>query len=116
MSYIIVSRHRAAVEYIREVLPHFKNVPVLEQATASDVRGVTVAGNLPLQLACLASSVYSVEFDGTPPRGQEYTVADMRAAGARIVQYKVFTMERFMEYTAVVTEVAQKNIMENFGP
>lgn len=68
-------------------------IPVLAQATAEDVRGKVVAGNLPLHLACLARSVHTIEFEGQPPRGQEYTLEDMRTAGARLVSYTVARSE-----------------------
>jgi len=86
---IIVSRHPAAVAFIREVAPEFKDAPVVEQATADDVRGNVVAGNIPLHLAALAGQVIAVEFAGAPPRGAEYGVEEMRAAGARLVRYSV---------------------------
>lgn len=67
----------------------WRHVPVLASATAADVRGKVVAGNLPLHLACLCEQVHAVEFDGAPPRGSEYALADMLAAGARLVPYKI---------------------------
>lgn len=86
---IIVSRHPAAVEFIRSRMQEFASAPVLEVASPEVVRGKVVAGNLPLHLACLASQVIAVEFDGAPPRGQEYGVAEMEAAGARLARYTV---------------------------
>jgi hypothetical protein len=86
---IIVSRHTAAVEFIRSAAPEFETAPVVAQASPKDVRGKIVAGNLPLSLAALAAEVIAVEFDGTPPRGQEYTAADMAAAGAVLRRYRV---------------------------
>ena len=86
---LIVSRHPAAVEFIRASCPDFSDAPVIESATADDVRGRIVAGNLPLHLACLADKVYAVEFAGPPPRGAEYGLAEMRAAGARLARYRV---------------------------
>jgi hypothetical protein len=87
--YIIVSRHPAAIAFIRETDPRFANAPVVAHATADDVRGRHVAGNVPMHLAALATRVTAVEFTGTPPRGAEYTVGDMRAAGARVATYEV---------------------------
>lgn len=84
---IIVSRHPAAIELIAEEVGAV--IPVLQSATADDVRGKVVAGNLPLHLAALAERVIAVEFDRDPPRGREYTVDDMRAAGARLEEYVV---------------------------
>lgn len=89
MKTVIVSRHAAAIEFIRETLPSFADTPVIESATADAVRNASVAGNLPLHLAALAREVYAVEFAGAPPRGAEYGLDEMRAAGARISRYTV---------------------------
>ena len=80
--YIIVSRHPAAVEFIREEMPELTDAEVFASVTAQDVEGKVVVGNLPLSMACLAAEVIAVEFEGAPPRGQEYGVEEMRAAGA----------------------------------
>lgn len=64
-------------------------IRVLASATPDDVRGKVVYGNLPLHLAALTSEVHAVEFSGTPPRGAEYSLADMDAAGARLACYRV---------------------------
>ncbi len=87
--YIIVSRHPAAVEFIRTTLTATAGAPVKEQVGPDDVRGKIVVGNLPLHLAALAAQVVVVEFTGAPPRGQEYGIAEMRAAGARLARYTV---------------------------
>lgn len=86
---VIVSRHPAAVEFIRSVAPEFADAPVLQVAGEDDVRSKVVAGNLPLHLAALAEEVWVVEFTGEPPRGQEYSLEDMRRAGAVLRRYKV---------------------------
>ena len=86
---MIVSRHPAAIEFIRSQGPEWADVPVLAQATAADVAGAVVAGNLPLHLAALAAEMVAVEFGGAPPRGQEYGLAEMTAAGARLRRYSV---------------------------
>lgn len=86
---VIVTRHPATVEFIREVAPEFADAPVISSATPDDVRGKIVAGNLPLHLAALAAEVWAVEFEEQPPRGQEYSLEDMKAAGAVLRRYKV---------------------------
>lgn len=143
---IIVSRHRAAIEFIARELGgtydasqpyasyaalHYRGqetvqqvrlvvsqrdtetIPVLASATADDVHGKIVYGTLPLHLAALAAEVYAIKFqlpcdacngqggdaacycggtglaDGPAPRGAEYTLAEMDAAGARLVRYLV---------------------------
>ena len=87
MESIIVSRHPATIEFIKQTIG--EDLPVVEQATAVDVEGRVVYGNLPLHLAALCHFVVAVEFAGTPPRGREYTLEDMVQAGARLAKYTV---------------------------
>lgn len=109
MRTVIVSRHPAAVAFIARALggtldeegsvvvperlagggKRLARIPVLASATAEDVAGAMVYGNLPLSLAALAAEVVAVEFEGAPPRGAEYSIIDMDAAGARLVRYRV---------------------------
>ena len=87
---IIVSRHPAAIQFIQEMLgAQPGDIPVIESATIADVSGAAVYGNLPLHLAVRAAVVVAVEFDGPPPRGREYGLEVMRAAGATLVPYRV---------------------------
>lgn len=116
---VIVSRHPAAVEFIIHCLSadasptggearwsvdgkavvviektgpmdaFVSSIPVVETATPEDVRGKVVYGNVPLRLAVLAKEVRTVEFTGTPPRGQEYSLEDMVEAGAEFRSYRV---------------------------
>jgi hypothetical protein len=89
---LIVSRHPAAVEFIRVHAPEFHDAPVLAAATAEDVDGAIVAGNLPLHLAALAAEVVAVEFAGQAPRGAEYGLAEMEAAGAHLRRYRCYAV------------------------
>jgi len=88
---VIVSRHPAAIEWLREFAPGGANAVVISDrnATAEDVAGKVVAGNIPLHLAALCREVVAVEFCGDPPRGREYTIADMTSAKAVMRSYKV---------------------------
>ena len=90
---IIVSRHPAAEEFIREAAGLGEDVPCMEQVTVEEVRGKIVYGNLPMHLAAKALLMVAVEFDGPPPRGAEYGIAEMRAAGARLAEYVVIEPE-----------------------
>lgn len=89
---VIVSRHAAGIEFVKQHLAaggiDTDKVKVIAQASADDVRGMDVYGNLPLHLAAVAWTVWAIEFD-TPPRGLEYTLDDMRKAGARLQAYTV---------------------------
>lgn len=89
MNTIIVSRHPAAVQFIRETAGLDETIPVFAEVKAEDVAGKIVYGNLPLHLACLCETVYAVEFEGAPPRGQEYSADDMKSAGAKLTPYRV---------------------------
>lgn len=104
MKHLIVSRHPATIAYIREMLPEFSAAKVIENATAEDVRGYAIAGNLPNQLACLADSVITVEFRGAAPRGAEYGRAELEAAGVHFTEYVVMTKERYV----LLDECAQR--------
>ena len=87
---IIVSRHPAAVAFIREAAGLADDVPVFDgNVEYWQVKDKIVYGNLPLQLAKEARKIVAVEFAGAPPRGAEYTVDDMKAAGAKLAAYKV---------------------------
>lgn len=86
---LIVSRHPAAIAFIRRESPDFADAPAMAIATADDVAGRIVAGNLPLHLAAMAREIIAVEFDGDAPRGQEYGLAEMDAAGAHLARYVV---------------------------
>lgn len=90
MSRVIVSRVAADVALVARHLGYeVDGIPVIATATPDHVRDKVVYGNLPLPLACLAREVWVVEFEGTPPRGQEYTLADMLDAGASLRPYVV---------------------------
>lgn len=123
-SAIIVSRHRAAIEFVARHLaggnvnnywvqldgptPCIRYLPPGESdpdcaimvpvcmgnATADDFRDAiwnasTAYGNIPLHLASVADTVFAIEFKYTPPRGVEYTLAEMDAAGAYLARYAV---------------------------
>ncbi len=88
--FIIVSRHPAAVAWVREKLGEMvADARVLPQATEGDLRGHIVIGNVPLALCSVAHEVWAIEFDGTPPRGTEYSKEEMDAAGAHLAAYRV---------------------------
>lgn len=103
MNKIIVSRHPAAIRFIARHLCGFvaqqepnviipgetEEIPVIAEATPEQVFGKQVYGNLPMHLAVFAAAVHVVEFQGSAPRGAEYTLEQMDAAGARIRTYKV---------------------------
>jgi len=115
---VIVSRHKGAIEFIAttiaqgngwvwDIAPNnfIRFVEIIDgvrkdkgiisvitdDATKADVIDRVVYGNLPLALAVLTKEIRAVEFEGKAPRGQEYTCADMVAAGAYITSYVILT-------------------------
>ena len=89
---VIVSRHASTAAWIIEAAGLPADVPVITgNATASDVAGKLVYGNVPMHLAVYAVAVVAVEFD-SPPRGAELDAEAMEAAGARLVAYRVATV------------------------
>ncbi len=100
---IIISRHPGAIAFVRAEIEasearfceenNIEFVPfrVLAQASADDVRGEDVIGNLPLYLACLCRRYRAIELPAIAitERGQDLTPDEMCAAGARIVEYRI---------------------------
>jgi hypothetical protein len=86
---IIVSRHPAAIEFILREMPEFAGAEIKGSVNSEDVAGKIVAGNLPLELAAKAEVVFAICFSGPPPRGQEYGLKEMEAAGAKIKAFRV---------------------------
>lgn len=91
---VIVSRHPAVAEFVRAELPARTNEElefvVRAQVGPDDVKDRWVAGVLPFHLAALTARFWAVEFPAdSAPRGTELTLDQMRAAGARLVEYTV---------------------------
>lgn len=90
MARLIVSRHPAVAEFVRAERPDFEGAEVLTgTVSAEDVRDRDVAGVLPLALIAECKRFFAVEFAGAPPRGAEYGIAEMVAAGAYLREYAV---------------------------
>jgi len=111
VQYVIVSRHPAAIEFIRRHKPEFADAPVVASADVNDVKGKVIAGNVPLSLAAHAASIFAVEFSGDSPRGVEYDVSDMQAAGACMKEYKVLSASQ----VAALAEAAHQDGAQFMG-
>ena len=76
---VSVTRHPALVELLCERGIIDGSEPVIEHATADEVRGLHVIGVLPLSLAAEAESVTEVPLSLTPEdRGQELGLDRLR--------------------------------------
>ncbi len=87
---IVVTRHKALVEYIRELGLIDDQVKVISHATADDVRDKDVIGILPLSLAAEANSVTEVPLSLTPDmRGKELSLEEVREIAGNPCTYVV---------------------------
>jgi hypothetical protein len=112
MQKIIVSRHPAVVEFVRAERPDFCDAKVLASASPDDVRSAHVIGDLSTSLAALCGRYEAIEFIGSVPCKVEYTVDDMRACGAHLVEYRVHQVPppaKGKELELVTTTTSSKN-------
>lgn len=80
METIIITRHKALVEYIFEQGIAPAGTPVIAHAGAEEIRGRRCIGPLPLHLAALAASIVEVPLRMPPElRGVELTLEQVRA-------------------------------------
>lgn len=88
---IVVTRHKALVEYLREQGMIDDSCAVINHVTNSeDVIGKDVIGVLPLSLAAKANSVTEIPLRLTPEmRGQELNLETLRKVAGKPVKYKV---------------------------
>jgi putative CRISPR-associated protein (TIGR02620 family) len=87
---IIVTRHPALVEYLRELGVVAEGVEVISHATPEAVTGRHVCGVLPHSLSCLTASFTEVPLNLTPEmRGKELSLENLRAIAGNPVTYTV---------------------------
>ena len=87
---MIVTRHKALVQYLLEQGIGSARTRVIEHATEDDVRGNCVIGVLPLHLAALAVSVVEVPLDvPAHRRGAELTLEEVRSYARPARVYEV---------------------------
>ena len=87
---VVITRHPALVDLLHERGIINGNEPVIEHATADDVRGRHVIGVLPLSLAAQAESVTEIPLSLTPQdRGQELSLDRLREVAGPARTYVV---------------------------
>jgi hypothetical protein len=87
---VVVTRHPALVEYLRELGWVTDGVRIIEHAVLEDVAGKRTAGVLPLWLA--AETEWHMEVPLELPaemRGKELTLADVRQYSRGLMFYRV---------------------------
>lgn len=87
---LVVTRHPALVEYLREIGVANEKTQVVEHATPETVRGKHVAGVLPHNLSCLCESFTEIPLSLTPEmRGKELDIETLRKIAGEPVTYIV---------------------------
>ena len=87
---VVVTRHPALVEYLRELGMVADAVQVITHVSAEDVAGKHVAGVLPHSLSCLCETFTEVPLKLTPElRGRELDIETLRSIAGQPVTYKV---------------------------
>jgi len=90
MKKLVVTRHPALVDYLREQGLVGDGVEVLTHASVEDVRGRHVYGVLPLFLAAEATKVTEIPLALTPEmRGKELDIETLRKIAGEPVTYVV---------------------------
>jgi putative CRISPR-associated protein (TIGR02620 family) len=87
---IIITRHKALVEFLIETGMVTAETPIIAHATSKDVEGMHVIGVLPLHLAALAATVTEIPLDiPAELRGKELDLDQVRRFAGDPVTYSV---------------------------
>jgi len=90
MQTVVITRHPALVEVLRELGLADAQTPILAHATAEQVRGRRVIGVLPLHLAAEAAEVVEVPLHIPESlRGRELTADEIRRYAGEPMCYRV---------------------------
>lgn len=90
MNTIIVTRHKALVQYLIETGMVTAETPVISHVTSKDVEDKHVIGVLPMHLAALAATVTEVPLDiPAELRGKELDLEQVRRFAGDPVKYSV---------------------------
>ena len=93
---VVVTRHKALVEFFRNKDLISSEAVIIEHATLEDVENKNVLGILPLRLASYAQTVAELEMDlSQEQRGRELTLEEVEKAAGDLMVYKVFVLERY---------------------
>ena len=87
---IVVTRHTALIEYLKEIDLIKDDVKVISHATPDEVAGQDVIGVLPHSLSCLTNTYTEVPiFVPAELRGQELTIEQIKEYAQAPATYKV---------------------------
>lgn len=103
---IIVTRHKALVEYLIEIGKVSAETPVLSHVNAEDVEGMHVIGVLPLHLAAKAATVTEIPLDiPAELRGKELDLEQVRQFAGDPVKYSVRKEENVKQFAYLLGNI-----------
>ena len=87
---VVITRHPALIEYLKEIGLIEGDVNILPHATPDEVRNKDVIGVLPHSLSCLTNTYTEVPIFVPPElRGQELTLEQIREYAQEPATYKI---------------------------
>lgn len=90
MQTIVVTKHKALVEYLLNIKLIDKSTPVIHHASAADVAGRHVIGILPYWLAAKAERITEIQLHAPPEKyGQELTLDEVTQYASEPRTYEV---------------------------
>ena len=89
--YVLVSRHKATIEWLRNEKHFSEDIRVLSHISSPDeIEGKIVIGNIPIHLAHYAKEVWNVTIDLPPElRGSDLTYSQFLDCNPRMERYVV---------------------------
>ena len=110
MDTVIVTRHKALVEYLVNKGIVSKDSQVISHATASDIRGKHVIGVLPMHMAALARTITEIPLDiPAEMRGKELSLEQVKEYAGEPVKYSVRTEEQIIKHAADTSDRVAAN-------
>lgn len=87
---VIVTRHKGAIEWLREHYPELCRGRVIRHAGYRDIKDKVVVGVLPVHMAHECREYWHLEMDLPQScRGKELTKEDMEGQGCRLNRYVI---------------------------
>lgn len=106
MNTIIVTRHKALVEFLIETGMVTAETPILSHVNAEDVDGRHVIGVLPMHLAALAATVTEIPLDiPAELRGKELDLEQVRQFASDPVTYSIRKEEDVKQFAHLLGNI-----------
>jgi len=100
---IVITRHAALIQYLREIGLIDDDTPVLPHIhSAEEVKGKTVIGPCPLHLAVHARSVVHIpiRWESRDERGSELTIEQVRERADEPLEFRVSAERIYLDERA----------------